>query len=142
MDTKVKVLRITEGIAYGILIGAAGLLVLAMTGCTAVTHPVTGEVIIGFPVARLTETANQVALQGLGQIPVVGSFLQNSLMGVIAGGGSVAGIARVIRNKIVKTETEKLAEKEAARKKADRAREDAERKLALAEAKAEKESNA
>ena len=80
----------------------------------------------------MTETANQNALRGIGQIPVVGGILQNVLMGGSAGGGSVAGVARVIRNKIVKTESEKLAELEAARKKADRAREAAERDLAVA----------
>ena len=134
MNAKVStsILRVSEGIAYGVIIAAAGLLILSMTGCVAVTHPITGEVILGFPVARVTETANQIALQGLGQIPVVGGLLQNVLMGVIAGGGSVAGVARVIRNKIVKTESEKLAELEAARKKADRAREAAERDLAVA----------
>ncbi len=132
MNKKVSVLRITEGVGLGIALGAVGLLVLTMTGCVAVTHPITGEVIVGFPIARVTETANQIALQGLGQIPIVGNLLQNTLMGVIAGGGSVAGIARVIRNKIVKSEAEKLAELEAARKKADIAREKAERDLAVA----------
>ena len=134
MNAKVStsILRVSEGIAYGVIIAAAGLLILSMTGCVAVTHPMTGEVILGFPVARVTETANQIALQGLGQIPVVGGLLQNVLMGVIAGGGSVAGIARVIRNKIVKTESEKLAALEAARKKAGRAREAADRDLAVA----------
>lgn len=95
---------------------------LLLVGCATGRGP-GGEVILGMEVGQLADTVEQGLIAATGLIPGVGPMLSNILGGLVAGGATVAGAARVVHNRT-----------EASRRKSDIKRETAERNLAVARA--------
>ncbi len=95
---------------------------LLLVGCATGRGPA-GEVIIGVEVGTLTDTANQALGAGINMFaPGLGTIIAGGLASI----GGVAGLSKLVVNKIEKR-----------RKAADMAREVAERALAVAETKLE-----
>ena len=110
----IKVLHHVELYSWTIFWIGVGLCIGLLAGCAAVIDPVSGDVILGVKAGVIAESAEQSLVQGLGMIPLVGPILQSAAGTAILSGASVAGTARVLRNRL-----------EAKRKASDRAREEA-----------------
>ena len=116
--------RILKHGGRALLVVALGLAVLSVfAGCAATVDQMTGDLIWGFKVAAVVETANQAGYQLAGQIPYVGGTLQSAMLTASAGGVGVGSIMRLLSAKL-----------EGKRKRTDQQREAAEKRVAELEA--------